>query len=87
MAILHPPSDAPPKPRYPPAAVGDYDPRSTFVQRKYLPLVVGLSPVTAWRMLRRGEFPAPIQLSRGRVAWRRTDLEQWLSTRERGGVK
>jgi prophage regulatory protein len=52
-----------------------------------LPLVIGISSVTAWRLLKRGEFPAPIQLSRGRVAWRRTDLEDWLNSRERGGVR
>jgi len=61
--------------RSPPPLASDYDPRSTLVAAKYLPLVVGFSVVTAWRKRREGTFPQPIRISTGRVAWRRADLE------------
>ena len=42
----------------------------------------GLSTTTIWRLRRRGEFPNPIQLSPGCVAWREADLEAWIASRE-----
>ena len=55
----------------------DYDPRSTLVAARYLPLVVGFSTVTAWRKRRAGLFPAPIRISIGRVAWLRRPRSVW----------
>jgi prophage regulatory protein len=43
--------------------------------------LVPLSDPTIWRMERRGEFPRRIQVSPGRVAWRRSEIEQWLEQR------
>ena len=59
-----------------------YDPQSVVVARKHLPLVVGISVLTAWRLGRQGAFPKSIALSPGRVAWRRADLEAWLAGRQ-----
>lgn len=56
-----------------------YDARSVLVAAKHLQLVVGFSYVTAWRRRKQGLFPAPIRISVGRVAWRRSDLEEWLA--------
>jgi len=56
-----------------------YDPRSVTVAAKHIHLVVGFSYVTAWRKRRQGTFPAPVRLSVGRVAWLRSDLENWLA--------
>ena len=33
------------------------------------------------RLVRQGKFPAPFQISEQRVAWRRSDVEAWLSSR------
>lgn len=62
-----------------------YDPASDLVAAKFLPLVVGISTTTAWRLRRRGLFPAPRRLTAGRIAWRRADLEQWLAERQQAG--
>jgi prophage regulatory protein len=43
--------------------------------------LVPVSDVTIWRMERRGEFPRRIRVSPGRVAWRRSEIEQWLEQR------
>jgi predicted DNA-binding transcriptional regulator AlpA len=75
------------KHRVPAVLVSEYDARSKHVSAKFLPLVVGISAITAWRMRKRGQFPEPVRLSQGRIAWLRSDLEHWLNTRERGGVR
>jgi prophage regulatory protein len=43
--------------------------------------LLGVDGVTIWRMRRRGEFPSPIQLSPGRIGYRRADIERWLEQR------
>ena len=40
-----------------------------------------LSRVTVWRMVRRGEFPAPVQISKGRIAWPAEEVSAWVSER------
>jgi predicted DNA-binding transcriptional regulator AlpA len=64
----------------------EYDSRSVTVSAKHLPLTAGIHYLTAWRMRQRdpNSFPAPIALSPGRIAWRRSDLEKWLA--ERGAI-
>ncbi len=60
-----------------------YDPISDMVAPKDLPLVIGISTATAWRLRRAGQFPLPIKVSPGRLTWRRTDLTSWLAEREK----
>jgi prophage regulatory protein len=52
-----------------------------LVSPAQLAALTGLSSVTLWRMRGRGEFPQPIQLSPGRVAWRAVDINEWLASR------
>lgn len=46
-----------------------------------LPQVTGLSKSTIWRLERAGQFPHRIQLSPGRVGYRRSEVEEWLDSR------
>ena len=40
-----------------------------------------LSRITLWRLVKRGEFPAPFTLT-GRInAWRAEQIEKWLEDR------
>ena len=41
----------------------------------------GFNRHTVWRLVRTGDFPAPMQISPGRVAWRRTDVDDWFQQR------
>ena len=41
---------------------------------------LGISPVTLWRWVKSGEFPAPIKIG-VRNAWTRADVDQWLQRR------
>jgi prophage regulatory protein len=43
--------------------------------------LTGLSLATIWRLRQRGELPAPIQLSPGRVGWSEDTVRQWLAAR------
>ena len=36
------------------------------------------------RLERAGEFPHRVQVGPGRVAWRASEVEQWIETRQRG---
>ncbi len=41
------------------------------------PLFGGISRTTAWRGVRDGWLPAPVQVSPGRKAWRTSDILAW----------
>ena len=41
----------------------------------------GLSRSTIYRRVADGEFPKPVKISKGRVAWRERDLLSWLESR------
>lgn len=45
---------------------------------------VGLSDTTLWRLERAGRFPKSIRISPGAVAWRETDIENWITERAEG---
>jgi prophage regulatory protein len=43
--------------------------------------LTSLSKSTLWRLSRAGSFPRAISLSPGRIAWRLSDVENWIATR------
>ncbi len=45
---------------------------------------IGLSRSTIYELIRRGEFPAPIQLTPNRVGWLSEEVDAWLVSRPRG---
>lgn len=45
--------------------------------REVKPLFGGISRTTAWRGVRGGWLPAPVQVSPGRRAWRASDVAAW----------
>ena len=44
--------------------------------------LTGLSKATIYRMMKTGEFPAPVRLGARAVGWRTEDLQHFLDTRE-----
>jgi len=42
---------------------------------------VPVSGTTIWRMVRDGEFPAPLRLSKNTVGWLESDIEAWIEQR------
>lgn len=45
------------------------------------------SESTLWREVKRGSFPQPIRISARRVAWRSSDVEEWIERKASLSVK
>lgn len=43
--------------------------------------MTSLSATTIWRMMKKGEFPQSVRASMGRVAWRKSDIDNWIAER------
>lgn len=43
--------------------------------------IAGISRATAWRMQQTGDFPSPVPVSPGRVAWWESELTAWKGAR------
>ena len=55
-----------------------------IVTKKELRLIVPYSAQHILRLEKQGRFPRRIQIGIRRVGWRLSDIENWLSARERG---
>ena len=52
--------------------------REPVVQKK-----TGKSRTQRWRDIRKGVFPAPIELGPNSIGWFEDEIDQWLATRTR----
>jgi len=52
-----------------------------MMKRKDIVLFTGMCYTTIYNLEKLGKFPARRQLSPGRVAWIRSEIESWLSSR------
>jgi predicted DNA-binding transcriptional regulator AlpA len=52
-----------------------------LISKKEVTRLTSLSGTTIWRLARAGQFPAPIQLSRGRVAFLQSQVTAWIIAR------
>lgn len=55
--------------------------KKTFYSEHDLDALGILSRATRWRMRQKGEFPNPIKLSQGRVAYPAFTIEAWIKER------
>ena len=46
--------------------------------------VLGVHRATLWRWIKRGDFPAPLQLGRNAIGFRQSDICDWLASRPTG---
>jgi prophage regulatory protein len=49
-----------------------------IIRRPELLRVTGLSAATIFRLIRRSEFPAPVELSRNARGWKASHVQAWL---------
>lgn len=54
---------------------------SAHLDRDEVATLIGVSKSTVWRMESKGDFPRRIQLTSGRVAWRRSEVMAWMMER------
>ena len=55
-----------------------------LLSRWEVAMMLNVSVTTLWRMVRRGEFPPPIRVSPGRVAWPASSVLDWIDERMDG---
>jgi predicted DNA-binding transcriptional regulator AlpA len=55
-----------------------------FLRTRDVCRLLGISKPTLWRLRRANAFPEPTELTNRVIGWRRSELEEWLSTRNRG---
>ncbi|WP_132242910.1 helix-turn-helix transcriptional regulator [Primorskyibacter sedentarius] len=46
----------------------------------------GLSPSTLYDWMKRGQFPKPVKLGSRLVAWRETEVAEWLKNCKQSGI-
>ena len=56
-------------------------PAERFLSAKAVIERTSLSTSTIYAMMSRGDFPRPVQLTKGRVAWREADVARWIEAR------
>lgn len=56
-----------------------------MMRRRSVERLTGLSKSTLYRLIKKGEFPQPLRMTRKAVRWRREEINEWLSHRPRGG--
>lgn len=54
---------------------------SGFLAKPAVLTLTTFSDTTLWRRVRAGEFPAPVRISPGRVAWLAVDVYGWIRER------
>ena len=48
---------------------------------------VGLSYTSIWNLMRQGRFPRSVTVGDGRVAWRESEVNEWLDNLPRQRLK
>lgn len=57
-------------------------PASGYIrQNQLIPSIVPVSSATLWRMVKTGEFPKPIKLTKRCTAWKVEDIRAWMEAR------
>lgn len=57
-------------------------PNDGFVRlAQLIPQIIPVSETTFWRMVSRGDFPAPVRLSGRVIAWRVSEVRAWIDAR------
>ena len=47
-----------------------------------LPDIVGLKRTAIYERIAAGRFPPPVDIGGGRVAWRASDIDEWIASRQ-----
>lgn len=52
-----------------------------FLRRKDVERITGLKTSTLYAIVQRGEFPSPVRITAGRVAWIEREVHEWMQSR------
>lgn len=48
-------------------------------QSQLIPVILPFSQATLWRMVKAGDFPRPVKLSKRVTAWKVEDVRRWMA--------
>lgn len=51
---------------------------SRILRRPQVEALIGLRKSALYQLVKAGQFPAPIQITKRAVGWRASDIEQWI---------
>ena len=54
-----------------------------LLTRKDVEELLGIKKSALYAYMRKGDFPAPLQLSAKCVRWKRSEVEKWIASRPR----
>jgi len=57
------------------------EPVNRYLHHTEVETITGLSPVTIWREEQRNAFPKRREISKGRVGWLLSEINEWLTSR------
>lgn len=57
--------------------------QETLLRRPAVEAATGLSRSTIYAFMARDDFPKPVRLGPLAVAWRHSDVQAWIASRER----
>lgn len=58
-------------------------PQETLMRRPAVEAATGLSRSNIYAKMAKNEFPKPVQLGPQSVAWRQSEVQAWIASRER----
>ena len=53
-----------------------------LIRMNELSRIVGYKPWNIYHLIRLGDFPRPVKLGQRAVAWRESDISDWIDSRE-----
>jgi len=56
--------------------------KTTLLRKPAVLARVPVSDTTLWRRVRDGSFPSPVRISKNAVAWRSTDIDEWIANQK-----
>ena len=51
-----------------------------ILRRPQVEALIGLRKSTLYKLIKDGQFPAPIKITKRAVGWRAVDVDQWLQS-------
>ena len=54
--------------------------RNRLLKRPEVEELTGLSRSSIYLRMKRGDFPVPVRISSNSVAWRQSDIDEWIKS-------
>ena len=62
--------------------VGNLEMQQQLLRRRDVEIMIGLSRSAIYALMDEGIFPRPIRIGKRAVAWRQSEIEEWMASRK-----